>query len=71
MGSDLRLDSLSSWEQETTLQGQETCATPERGAAPVLEGIARWVEALPWLVVLLLLLLSPVLYDLLRRLGIR
>jgi len=31
----------------------------------------HWADALPVLLIVLLLLLSPLLYDLLRRLGIR
>jgi len=37
----------------------------------VLEGAEHWSSALPMLVIVLLLLLSPILYDLVRRLGIR
>ncbi len=71
MASDMRLDSLSSWEQESAPLDLEADAALERAAPPVPQDAGGPADALPLLLILLFLLLSPILYDLLWRLGTR
>ena len=71
MGSDMRPDPPSSREQEVAsmVPGVDVALGPPSPTVP--EGAEHWSSALPMLVIVLLLLLSPVLYDLVRRLGSR
>jgi len=71
MGSDMRLDSPPLWEQEVASLEPGVGVASERPAPVVPEEAGHWSSALPMLVIVLLLLLSPVLYDLVRRLGSR
>lgn len=64
----MRVESLASREQETPSPAQGADAALGR-AARSAPGVQRWPDALPWLLILLLLLLSPLLYDLLLGLG--
>jgi len=65
MRSYMQLDSLPPREQETApTEAVTTAATGWKDGR-------HWADALPVLLIVLLLLLSPVLYDLVRRLGIR
>jgi len=71
MGSDMRPDSPSSRDQEVAslVPGVDVVLGPPAPTGP--EDAGHWPSALPMLVIVLLLLLSPVLYDLLRRLWNR
>ena len=71
MGSDMRPVSPSSREQKVTSMVPGVDVALEPPSPTVLEGAEHWSSALPMLVIVLLLLLSPILYDLVRRLGIR
>ena len=64
MGSDVRLDSLSTWERGTAPLSVAADAAPERASRSMLAGAGDWPDALPLLLTLLLVLLSPLLYDL-------
>lgn len=78
MGGDMRLDSLPSWEQGMVPLDLAADTALERETPPVPEAAVQWpkdaeswADALPLLLILLLLFLSPVLYDLCRWLGTR
>ncbi|HPL30519.1 MAG TPA: hypothetical protein PLG21_20950 [Anaerolineae bacterium] len=71
MGSDMRPVSPSSREQKVTsmVPGVDVALRPPSPTVP--EGAEHWSSVLPMLFIVLLLLLSPVLYDLVRRLWSR